>query len=202
MDRVEALSQAKEIAKMITAGVRKLGRTRLGEVGLFGLLPFLAANKDAKEGKDIDIKALNPRIFEILIFGSIAQGKEEVGDIDMMILDTGFFSRFFSSGCQTDDWYKELSSNAWILMTDWLDLDIGEVEAVLKGYDVDLHVLPLKMLGSVGKRKEIAAKHKDPQFLRNCFASMLRFDGATEGFVPVTLEYFEKRYHASLSDLK
>jgi len=157
---------------------------------------------DAKEEKNLDIMALNPHIFEILVFGSVATaGQRTVNDIDMMIIDSGFFSRFFMSGCEAEDWYEELTNNLEILLNGWFNLSYKEIEDLLDE-PVDLHILPAKMFQSAELRRKILRRHKDPNFLLNAFSSMIRYDRSEKKFVPVDVAYFEERFSTNLPDMK
>lgn len=196
-----AFEKAEVIAGMIRKGVSSLRRRAIKDLPLLAWLPLLTLKTDLDEGKEPDYDNLEPRVHEILIFGSIAEGREEVGDIDMMVIDNGFFSRFFTSDSKKADWYEELSDNLEMFLTGWLDCQNEEVEK-LESLSVDLHILPVKMLGSMDVRNEIASKHKDPDFLKNCFGKMLRYSEPDGKFVPVNLGYFEKRYNANLDDLR
>ena len=41
------------------------------------------------QDNNLGLKPWPPQMFELLLFGSVAHGKSEVGDIDMMLLDNG-----------------------------------------------------------------------------------------------------------------
>ena len=202
MKKRVALRRAGMIAEAIQNGVSKLGRTTMKDLPICAILPLLKLSSDAKEGKDLDIATMNPHIFEILVFGSVAtKGQRTVNDIDMMIIDSGFFSQFFISGCETEDWYEELMDNLEVLLNGWLDLSYEEIGGLLDT-PVDLHILPAKMFKSAELRAEIVKRHKDPNFLRNAFSSMLRYNNSEKKFVPVDVAYFEERFSTNLSDLK
>lgn len=202
MKRIEAVEKATKIATLIREGVSNLKHTTLKDLPLLAMLPFIKLEADAKAGKEMNLDSLDPRVFEILIFGSVAnESQEEVGDIDIMVLDNGFFSNFFS--CKhKDDWYMELSENLHLLLTGWLGYSEEEVADTLKGVDTDLHVLPLKMLKSEKLRVEIARKHSDPRFFQNAFSSMLVQDRVSHELNQSSMGYLEGKYKTNLSDLK
>lgn len=142
-----------------------------------------------------------PHILEFLIFGSAAQrqDEEEVGDLDMILIDNGYFSKDFTSGSTYGDWYALLQNNLTVLLSEHFS-DNGDVAKELMESRVDLHILPLKFFKDKKYRHEVAMDHKDPFFFQNCFSSMLRLKGF--GFVPVNIGYFEKKYFCKLDDLK
>jgi len=194
MDKKFGLGKALEIAKLIQTKESEL-RTSAALMNSFH--PRMFFNDFVPDSSFETVS----HIFEILVFGSVARmGDHEVGDIDLIVLDDGSFSCKFASGCVTKDWYDELMENLPELLYNFLECSEFEIEQLLGDIKVDLHVLPLEMLKSDSLRKEIAEKHKDPNFLQNAFSSLLRLDGI--GFVPIKLEYFEAKYDVDLSDLK
>lgn len=202
MNRERALERAKEIAVLVERGTGRLRRTRVGDLPLLAMLPLFKLGADAREGRELDIDALVPRILEILIFGSVAdEANGEVGDIDMVLIDSGFFSEFFANSSQEEDWYEGLSDNLEMLLVGFLGFDAAQIKGILNT-PVDLHIFPVQMLKSAELRSEIISRHKDPEFLRNCFGSMLRYDRFMRRFTPVDVAYFEQRYETELSDLK
>src|SRR5947209_4174510 len=148
MLRTKALELAAEAALILTANSRRLARTPTNQQGVF---PTLALSLAASEE---DIASLDPSIKKILIFGSIAQGKTEVGDIDMMVLDTGFYSRILTpKNGQTeevssdDDCYSKLRLNLSIMLRCFFDIrDHDPRIAKLAETKIDLHVLPVSIL--------------------------------------------------------
>lgn len=201
MEKEQALETAKEIASLIFLGAGKLKHTTMQDAPLLAMLPFIKLSADAREDKELDLNILNPHIFEVLVFGSTANGNQDcVSDIDIVIIDNGFYSNFFECGCDKEDWYMELSDNLEILLSGFMGMK-DEAEK-LTDVPVDLHVFNVKMFKSEDLRKEILSKHKDPNFLRNCFSATLRFNRPNNTLEPVNLTYFEKRYNTKLTDLK
>ena len=203
MKRIEAIEKATKIAGLIREGVNRIKYdTAMKDLPLLAMLPLLALGEDLKSSKDVDFNSLCPKVFEVLIFGSVArEDSEDVGDIDIMVLDNGFFSKFFS--CKhKDDWYLGLSENLHLLLTGWLGYSDDELLDVLDGVDTDLHVLPLEMLKSENLRKKIALKHRDPLFLQNAFSSMLVHDRVSHELNPSSIGYLEGKYKTDLADIK
>ena len=202
MDKKFALKKAQQIAKFIKENEKGFLLAEMDDISSSAIL--LEKHETGIDTWDENFNPnLKPRlhISEILIFGSVARaGDHEVGDIDFMILDDGYFSSNFVSGCLTADWYDNLTENLEELIMYCLNCSFEETQEILKGIGTDLHVLPLDMLKVDPLRKEIAEKHHDPRFLQNAFSSLLRFDG--NEFVPVDISYFEAKYGADLSDLK
>lgn len=196
MRREDALAQAAKIARLIIDGSRKLGGTPLNELPLLATLPLLAI-----ASKGVWAPQLDPRIDEILIFGSVARDEDTVGDIDMMVLDRGFYSSSFQSriervASRNTDWYQSLDDNLRELLTGWFGLDETN-EAVVEALaeSVDLHILPLELLRSSAVKQKIAKHHRDPEFFENAFSHVLRWERWTSSFEPTTLAYIEERYH-------
>lgn len=203
MNKKGALEQAEGIAKLIKIGTNKLKRIEFRHLPVFSTLPWIKYTDDLKKDKGVNPKVLDSTIFEILIFGSVAnKDNGSVGDIDMVLIDNGFYSTFFKCGCENEDWYHDLKDNLDELLNGWFELGTSKIEEfwVPDIIDVDLHILPVKLFKSREFRQEVANKHKDPEFLNNCFGTMLRYFGGK--FVPVNLPYFEKRFGCELSDLK
>lgn len=208
MDHGKAMEHATSIAKLLRRGAQQVGRSSIRDQGLFGWLSVhLAAQQDNLDDK---IASFDPTIHEIILFGSVARGKNEPGDIDLMVFDRGFYSNALSfepSEMPTPmqrDWYGNLRENLALLIEGWFGMNRKEpgVAAVLKDTIVDLHVLPLQMFSNALLRRHIASKHRDSNFFQNAFAQMQRFDPEKNGFVPVDLGYFETLCKADLSDLR
>jgi hypothetical protein len=200
MKRTEAIEKAKVIAKLIKKGVAKLRRTPINNLPILAMLPWLKASSDIESGEDSDFDCLVPEVFEIFIFGSVAGKKDEVGDIDILILDNGFFSKFFNRGYEKGkDQYEELSENLNLLLTGWLGYKESKVSDIIN-VDTDLQILPFEMLKSEKLRSDIASRHSDPFFLQNAFSTLLRFDGGE--LIPVDIAYLEEKHAVNLSDLK
>ncbi len=195
MKRKEAIEWAEKIASLIHSGSNRVGRTTVGNQSLMGMLSVMVAAKDR------DADAFDPSIEEIILFGSAAQvgDHDEVGDLDLMIFDKGFYSNILSvesgDGLSWDSGIGFLRDNLTQLFEGWFGFskDDPAIRELLETPLVDLHVLPITVFTDPSRRREIAAKHHDPKFFENAFSSMLRFDRTDGKFVPVDLAYFEHR---------
>jgi len=196
--------RAERLANLISDEAYKLRHKPLNEAGLGSMLSFFQLQNEWT-GKNI--ATLEPRIREIILFGSVAMEKENPGDIDMMIIDNGHFSIFLAcmkdgNHAEGDDWYGSLVGNLSLLMEMWFDISDERLEEILEGTKVDLHVLPIDLLKSQDFREEAIQRHKDPAFFKNALGNAMRFDYGTREFVPLTLEYLEERYACDLTDLR
>jgi len=201
MKRTDAAETALKIADLIQRGVRKFRSLTMKDLPLLAILPWLKLQSDLGTDKEIDWDALVPRVFEIIIFGSVAkEDREEVGDIDFMVLDNGCMSEFFTSKHKEDDWYQYLWENMCLLLSGWLNYTEEQMDEVLAGIETDLHVLPLKMLKSKDLRAEFSCRHADARFFQNAFSTMLRYERGK--LIPTDIAYFEEKYKVDLSDLK
>lgn len=148
-----------------------------------------------------------PEIYEIILFGSVAEGKENPTDIDLMMFDDGWFSNNFP--CLTDKHhmdglYELLGENLYLLM-DQLEVYSDQYQQMLEmlsNVEVDLHILPINFFKSKDFRAEITRKHKDPRFFKNAFRKAMRFNRSKWGFEPLTFKYLEEQFHCSLPDLQ
>jgi hypothetical protein len=195
----QATSLATTIARLLMCGSRGLGRTTLRDLGAWASYAFqVAADR-------LDVRAINPQIREILIFGSVARGQAEVGDIDLIVFDDGFYSGVLKTteadkhtGC-TPDLYACISGNLRSMLLDFFlftEEDRGVESAV--SANTDLHVLPITLLTEPMVRKDYDARHRDPKFFDNAFSNLLRFDIATDRFQSVTIEALRTKYRAEL----
>lgn len=165
------------------------------------------------EGDDYQEKEV--KIHDFYIFGSTVRkcDDETVGDLDMIIFDDGELSRYFMIDCQEEDWYKGLKGNLQFILNEIAEWNFqnhndygckaGELLNYVykKNISVDLHILPEKFFRDRQFRKEVAEKHKDPNFFKNMFSLMLHWRNGKQ-FVPVTHGYFVDKYRLGLSDLK
>ncbi|EKE21067.1 MAG: hypothetical protein ACD_7C00367G0001 [uncultured bacterium] len=199
MKKDDALKKAVEIGTLITNKSYDI-EVAVADMPFTATLPIIKRNNpgDPIDVEGIDLSSLDPHIFEVIIFGSVAQDKENVGDIDIIVIDGGYFSTVFSCVDDVDDWYSDISNNLFYLLTEWLYCSEEEVSFITAPTDV--HIFPLKMLKNKSFRQDIAQKHSDPCFLQNAFSSILRFDG--KAFVPIDVAYLENKYETDLSDLK
>ena len=142
-------------------------------------------------------------IYEILIYGSIARGERTVWDIDMIVLDNGAWSRNFPlpKNVTSVDWYRMLRGNCCELLH-LMRCDQGETLDFIEYVNIDMHVLPLKLLTDRSFRQEVAVLHQDPYFFKNVFSAVLRRDPDAGTFGSEGISYFEMAYGTDLSDLK
>lgn len=195
MKRTEALEWAEKIAWLICSGSNQVGKTAVGKQSLMGMLSVMVALEKQ------DAHAFNPKVEEIVLFGSAAQvdDSDEVGDLDLMIFDNGFYSNILSveSGDKLtlDSGAKFLRDNLTRLLEGWFGFsrDDPAIREILEVPLVDLHVLPITVFTDPSRRREIAAKHRDPDFFENASSAMMRFNKTAGKFVPVSIGYFEQR---------
>lgn len=198
MEREIALERAVRIAQLVLLGTCALSRVPFGESPL-------QARDSLKHGM---MKGEVPQIVidDIILFGSTARcgDKAEVGDIDLMVIDRGFYSPYFGHTGELADEYSLLSKNLERLVQDWFLLSPRQVSQFigLPLRQVDLHILPSKLFTSPLKRRQIALRHRDSEFLQNAFAHIMRYDPELEAFVDIDIEYFEQKYGVDLNDLR
>lgn len=205
--RESFLRKAEQLASLIFEKMYELRSKPMKDVGLGSLLSIIKLKADVDEGKGMEesLSSLAPKIYEVILFGSVAAGKKEPSDIDLIVLDNGHFSNFFpcmTAEHHTEDAYEDLEDNLLWLMDGWFSVSELQLQEILRDTTVDLHVLPLKLLRSPELRREIAEKHQDPNFLKNAFGTALRFDRFNRSFKPLTIEYLEKQYHCRLDDFR
>lgn len=205
--RASALDQAATTAQTLIEGATRLGRRSLNQVPLLSWLPFLKLGADARQGKDSDINACNPAICEILLFGSVADECEDVGDVDLMVLDHGFYSTLFmdqdqgdhNKGLLAESKDQALQDNLGLLLEGYMGYEIDLIDG-LSSIPTDLHVLPHTVVTDEAFRMEAALQHRDPQFFENVFKCMMRYDRMLREFVPVTLSELQERLRTQESD--
>jgi predicted nucleotidyltransferase len=207
--RKEFLKKAEQLAGLIFDKLYELHRKPMKDTGLGSLLSIIKLQADLKEKnrlEEADIHSLEPKIYEVILYGSVAAGEKNPDDIDLMILDNGHFSNFFPCMTEEDhgkgDWYEDLGDNLLWLMGGWFDVREEQIQKILGNIEVDLHVLPIDLLRSQDFRKKAAERHKDPDFFKNVFQKALRFNPLSREFEPLTLEYLEEHYHCRLGDLR
>jgi hypothetical protein len=190
MNREQALSWAKKIAALIHFGADVITQENWKQKELMSMLAFYLRC----EGRDIG--ELDSNIQEILIFGSTARlrrGSRKVGDIDMMVLDNGCYSRYLApkSRLPGDSGSPFLREKLSELFEMYLDFDISDpaIKAILK-VPVDLHVLALQDIIDPLRQSELAKSHRDPRFFENAFSSILRFNRDTGNFDPIVFKDF------------
>jgi hypothetical protein len=198
----EFLKRAEALAKLIFGETETLSRTPLKNVGLGTLLTLYALRADAEkqDGKDkADYSPCEPKIHELILFGSVARGDKNPEDIDLMILDNGHFSSAIPS---EKNIYSDVSRNLSFLMNMWFGINEEELAEILGDIKVDLLVQPIGLLQSASIRADLARQHRDEFFYKNVFGSAMRFDRELGYFVPLTLDYLEKTYNCCLDDLR
>ena len=205
--REELLSKAEQLADIIHSGVAKIHRTSVKDVALGSMLSLVRLGSEAREGaiEEEHLLSLVPKVYEIILYGSVAAGKAEPSDIDLMIIDNGHFSDFLSCNRDehhTDDLYGDLRENLYWLMGGWFEVYEEQVEELLGDTEVDLHVLPLRLLTNTDFRTKMAEKHRDPNFFKNALGEAMRFSRFTGKFEPFTLKYLENQYRCCLDDLR
>lgn len=205
--RKTLLRRAERLAVLILQKERELRCKPVKNLGPGSFLSFIKLQSNLKKGnvKEEDFSSLVPRIYEIILFGSVAAGKKKPTDIDLMMLDNGHFSNFFPCTTEkrhTEDWYEDLRDTLLWLMEGWFEVKEKQLQEILRNTKVDLHILPLRFLKSPDFRIEAIEKHKDPNFFRNALGKALRFNRTIRKFEPLTLEYLEKRYRCNLADLR
>lgn len=97
LSREKALSIATEVAQAIRKGTHKLSESATKDLPLLAHLPLFLLGSKAENDEKIsreDISVITPRVYDIFIFGSTATGKKSVSDVDLIVIDTGFFSNF------------------------------------------------------------------------------------------------------------
>ncbi|HLD26116.1 MAG TPA: hypothetical protein VJC05_03685 [Candidatus Andersenbacteria bacterium] len=203
--RANALEQATTTARTLFEGASRLGKRSLNQAPLLAWLPFLKLGADARQGKDSDVNACNPAICEILLFGSLATQTEDVGDVDLMVLDNGFYSMLFMDQCDRkksllpDSKDQGLQDNLGLLLEGYMGYDDDLINR-LSPIPTDLHVLPHTVVTDEALRAEVARQHRDPQFFENAFKCMMRYDRTLREFVPTTLAELQERLRTKESD--
>ena len=189
MNHQEAMSKATQIAKTIMVGARKLRVSKISDLPLLANLPLMSISSGR-----IHPDQLTPIIDESLVFGSVARGEEEVNDVDMIILDRGFYSTFFLGlNKKHPDRYLILGENLDQLLTGWFGFDKSIFTEEL-ATPTDLHVLPVDILRNQNTRTRIGRKHHDPRFFQNAFSALLRFDQHLKVFEKTDIAALEKKY--------
>jgi hypothetical protein len=194
------MSKAEQLATLITRKIYQLKNTSLKEVGLGSILQLLKLTDQAKKEEELDIESLNPQIYEIIIYGSLASSNSKPNDIDMLILDNGHFSDFMNNDTDVDDMYNCLSDKLSWLMDGWFQVRQDEIDAILEGTEVDLHVLPIKLIRNKGYMQDVLQKHADHNFFKNAFSEALHFRNGK--FETLSIEYLETQYECDLTHLR
>lgn len=193
------MRRANAIAKLLHVGAEIVATTSFEDLGFFAQ----SSVRRAAQARDND--ALNPRIDEIILFGSLARGDDNVGDIDMFVFDHGFYSWSFMKKKSFSYEYGVLANNLHRLLTYWFGFPNGgytedEIKLVFNT-KVDLMILPTKFLTSSVIFGGIAKVQKDPNFFTNAMQKIMRFDSGKMVFVETDITYLEKKYGVDLSRL-
>lgn len=181
---------------------------RVGELPLLAWLPVLQLGADHRQGKEPDLESLKPTIREVLLFGSVAAEADDqlIGDVDLMILDYGFYSRVLRpkedrpNDPFPDSKASELQDNLQLVLSGFMQYDGDELNKLLS-FPADLHVVPYTVVTDEVLRDEIARRHCDPQFFDNVFKCMMRYDRTRKAFVPVTLDELRERLQTTASSM-
>ncbi len=201
MNLEKALQQAVIIANVLIDGSNRLGEQKFGE------LPLLAGLSVHTAAASKNVKSFDPRVMEIIIFGSVARGEAYPNDIDMMIFDGGFYSNILGfmpkeahgeiegkDNRPRSSWGEMLQDNLHQLITGWFGFDESVSERITREVTVDMQVLPVTLITSVEKRNEVGAAHSDSRFFENAFSKLLRYDRDARRYVPTTISELEEKY--------
>jgi predicted nucleotidyltransferase len=178
MARSVATRHAEYVAKLLLGEAWGIGQTEWGQLSMRLRL--------ASYGHGVR-KAVSCEIREILIFGSLARRQLIVGDVDLIVLDDGFYSPSFEA--RQSDAYRELPGNLSKLLSQWFELPLNRdpAERALKR-PVDLHILPKEILWDKKVRTRLSRQHRDRKFFKNAFSSLLRFNEEERAFEPTDLK--------------
>ncbi len=193
------LAVATRIAQLLTSRSKLVGKATVRDQTLMGSLSIAVA------ARNLDHEALNPLFQEILLFGSVAEGKENPSDVDLMVFDHGFYSNVLtpSSSRKMNAHYGKLSNNLHTLLYGWFGLDEASEEVLeISECAVDLLALPIDIFTDKHMLECMARNQPDPDFFPNAFSNMMRFNPTTESFEKVDLSYFEQKYGGNLSHLR
>jgi hypothetical protein len=200
--RESALWTAGAVARMLHCGANMLKNGRPDEVPLLARLPLLLPKEPVHLGKDSALNFRSPDIHEILLFGSVAEGYSEVRDVDLMVLDSGFYSMLFldksrrRSNLRSGSKDPTLRNNLRILLGWYMGCEDWLIDDVLS-IPIDLHVLPSTVITDKSFRKEATRQHRDPCFFKNVFGCMMRYEIEvgieTADFVPITFPELRER---------
>lgn len=163
-----ALSIATEVAQTIRKGIHKLSRTAVKDLPLLAHLPLFLLDSKAKKNEmlDEDISTVEPKVYDIFIFGSTAvAGKKFVGDVDLIIIDSGFFSNFLGKrGVE----YKIDRKEGNLLrefLVDWCNFPESQCLKPEIMKFVDLIFLPCRFFKDLQWRRVFSSQQRDPNFL-------------------------------------
>lgn len=203
---VDHLRVAENLARLILQQTTRIRRTPLVGASLLSWIPFFSTS-DKKKFSTADIEAVTPEIHEIILFGSLAKGRLDPGDIDLIIFDNGCFSRVFMNRLERahllfESSNVELRQNLLYLLEEWFQMKHENYKRILRGIGVDLHIMPITVLQDEGLRRDISFKHSDPRFLHHVFQHAKRYDKSAGRFVRVTLDELEEKYDTFLNDLR
>ena len=199
MNHQDAMIHATTIARLLYTEACGMISTPTRNLTKYGRYSIERA-KAARDGE-----ALNPRIDEIIIFGSILDTETEVTEINMFAIDHGFYSGTLLNKALTETMPEDIHGNLMRMLKLWFFNQNkvyakSDIEIVLST-QVNLTVLPVRFLTNSGLREMILSNQLDPAFCRRAFRRMMRFDPDSGRFVAISLEYLERRFGADLSRL-
>lgn len=203
----ELLVKAENLASFILERTQIIRETPVGKSSLGSFLSILKLQFDLKnkDVKGVDYDSISPKIYEIILFGSVAEGCENPNDIDLMIFDNGHFSDFCQSFSEKEwpgDMYHNLGDNLSHLMGGWFNVDTEELHTIIGDTEVDLHVLPQKFFQDQKFRESVVEKHEDPDFFENAFGNAMKFNRLTGKFEQLSSDYFKMKCDSSVHEIK
>lgn len=201
MRRTEAISIATEIAQILECQAQRLSSLKTAALGKN--VGFLYLKGGAIDKTDEELSQF--KIHDIFIFGSVARGSDNTNDVDMILVEEGFLSKYLgtvsgmmsaqtTNGCNFDE-----------LLCVWFNLAEQDHELysrlvrMWQDFKLDLFVLPISFFKDLEFRKELLKKHKT-DFMKNAFQTLLRYSNGQ--WTSATLRDLENKYQVSLDDLE
>ncbi|MEK7464113.1 MAG: hypothetical protein AAB610_03280 [Patescibacteria group bacterium] len=195
MNHSKMLAFATKIAQLLMSSSRRLAHSTIRDQGLMGTLSVMLAAESREP------EALNPEFQDIILFGSVAEGNENPSDVDIIVLDRGFYSNVLTPSRKAQ--YGALKDNLRSLFTGWFGFEENSKEVVDTNIcKVDLLVLSAEIFTDPDILHCFAHHQTDPEFFKNAFSNMMRFNPFTGSFEKVDLSYFEQKYGVSLPHLR
>lgn len=143
--------------------------------------------------------AMLPVIYDLILFGSTAAGKENPGDLDLMVVDDGRIGR--NQFRKTSYGYTQLVE-VFASFCNMLDIEFPDLVSSGCNVKTDLKLLHKHFFERLAVRNVAKSVEVDQMFYNNAFSKAMRFDHNLQQFVPFTLEQFEQRYCTTLTDLR
>ena len=190
----------------------------LETANLIGKLVQEGFREIATRENDLQLQPWPPRMFELLVFGSVARGASEVGDIDMVLLDNGTLSSLALGGLDLHGAEEDLPDPAtflpesgrsnilrfgteWLLQI-WFDIKDERFKSI-RDVPVDLHFYPLGLITSPERRAGFTKRHRDSRFFKNVMSDVLVLEPSSifSEKLPNAIGYFERKYRTVMSDL-